>query len=251
MHQIVTFFRVSFVIAASPLVSLVLTQAQIAQKYFPQLPNFAVATAALILGGISADSLAKFLLHIKGVRRALLGKAYVEGHWYLQTEDSQNISNDAPGVQIRESPLKRDGVLYLRYLLDKNEVKVVTTRLTKDRASTIATESKVAYVGDHGPTITYLNFFELNADGEQDYGVTAGSFSLSDALKSPDLLQTTMVTYHGNKTFSQRGYKIQDCDVKLLSKSYGKAAWIPLFLATDGATIAQKVGELKSSSIPG
>lgn len=165
--------------------------------------------------------------------------AYVEGHWLLNTSGSETASES--------NPLERNGILSLEYLLDKNEIKVVTTRLGKDGESPFPTESDIAYAQERGPSVRCLNYFYLNVDRHQDRGVSEGSFSRSATeLCIPDRLQATVVMHKEGKVSTQIGVRILDSDVKWLARKFGNGGWIVILLKEHGATIEERVANLKA-----
>ncbi|MBF0335190.1 MAG: hypothetical protein HQL40_16330 [Alphaproteobacteria bacterium] len=226
------------VVAASPIISLIASQLQIYEAYFQEIPRPLFVGVTLVIGGLSADYIAIRILKIRHVRKMLLGKDYIEGHWFLTTQTSSAVAE--------ASPLVGDAVLYLRYMIDEHEVKAVTTRLDSDGTNTFPTESRIAYVGAHGPNLMYLNSFYFTYGGLADDGIAAGSFSTSSDLDCHDMFQGRIVTNSQRVIRNQRGYRISEPDLEWLSRHYGKDKWIAEFLKADGTTISDKIGHMKS-----
>jgi hypothetical protein len=234
--------RIITIIGTASLLAMLVTELKIARDFFPEIPSFLISLIIPLAGGLSADLLARTALRFKRFRKLVMGSAYVEGHWFLITSKSQGVTE--------ENPLERPGVLSLQYILGKNEVKIVTTRLVRDEENTFPTESDIAYVQERGPSLRYLNYFYLNTEGLQDRGVAEGSFSKSsEELDLPDTLQSTIVAHKDGTVRTQVGYRINDYDVHFLAKQFGRSNWIAAFLNAEGKTIKEKLERLRSPEL--
>jgi hypothetical protein len=142
--------KIISIVGAASLLAMLVTELKVARDYLPGIPSFLVSLILPLAGALSADLLARTALRFRRFRRIILGPAYVEGHWFLLISKAHGATE--------ANPLERPGVLSLQYILGKNEVKIVTTRLANDGKNTFPTESDIAYVQERGPSLKYLNY---------------------------------------------------------------------------------------------
>ena len=185
----------------------------------PYLPIIAIvlSVTAAVIAQLVTDLLFKSLL----VRRAIMGRKHVEGHWLLLTN-----STDADDV----SPLLRPAIAYMSYDTSSQEFRVVSTRLN-EKLESYETASEVAHLRTSGPKIRYLNFFKLGADCHTNcYGFSAGEFPPTSAFGSaPNKLSANISVESDGKTRKQSANRIDDSICEQWFKKYGES-WLSMYL---------------------
>jgi len=116
------------------------------------VPSVIVALICAAFGGAFALLLVNLLIQWRWFRRRISASTDVEGYWWITTQGEG------------ESPLDRDGIMYICHDLASSETRVVTTRVAAN-GDEYPTVSKIAYVRTVGAEKSYLNHFELTYPG--------------------------------------------------------------------------------------
>lgn len=179
---------------------------------FGGVPSYAVAVLSLLISSTLAKTVVDIIIRSRWVRGRLAASAHVEGYWYLQTS------------KVGDSPLNRDGILFIHTDPFTNETKVVTTRLD-DNGEEFPTVSEIAYVKGGNDT-SYLNYFRPTYPGPQPkFGLASGRFVVSDDFKPyPTFLEAHIVLTGEDIVRRQSAVRIDDRFVKDLQIKFG-ARW--------------------------
>lgn len=180
---------------------------------FGGVPSYLVAVVSLVLGGKLAATLVDLCTKSRWLRGKVNSTAHIEGYWYLTT------------TSVGDSPLNKDGILYLSFESDIGEIQVVTTRLAED-GTEFPTASEIAYARTEGAHTSYLNYFRLTYPGsETRFGLSSGRFVHSDDLAPhPNLLEAHISVTGEGVVRRQSGRRIDDKVISTLKKQYG-ANW--------------------------
>ena len=176
---------------------------------FGGVPSYVIAMLSLLIGAKLAEVVVDYLLRLRWIRRELAASTYVEGYWYLET------------ANLGDSPLNKDGILYIHNDPSTDETKAVTTRLNED-GDEFPTKSEIAYV-QWDADLKYLNYFRLTYPGPQPkFGLASGRFIRCDDLKSyPTFLEAHIVLTGEDVVRRQSAVKIDDEVVKNLQSKFG------------------------------
>jgi hypothetical protein len=178
---------------------------------FAGVPSYVVALFTLILGASAATGMVNVLTASRWMRRLITTSAHVEGYWYLRTD-----------MGTGESPLGRDGILFIYHEPRLGETRVVTTRLD-DEGNEFPTVSEIAYVRGDGIDISYLNHFKLTfSRQEPKFGLSSGRFVMSDDLKPcPNWFEASVIVAGEDIVRRQYAQRIDDQTVRELQRRFG------------------------------
>lgn len=126
-----------------------------------------ISIIAYVLSSVLAEFLTKKLMAVKWLRKLTLGRAWVEGNWYIQTYDS---NNDTP-VSI--------GILTLTYSNSDYSLIASSYKLNSPE-SKIETVSRSKYVFLNPTDLSYVNYFVYTLGVDFIHGVAIGNFIQED-----------------------------------------------------------------------
>lgn len=182
--------------------------------YADQIIGLVFATA----GASLAHLVANYALKQYKIRRWIMGRKHIEGHWQLITEPTSEEDED--------SPLLHPGVVNIGFDPMSFEYTVRTARLNQNDKE-YWTISEVAHIRTTGPNIRYLNFFNTyDKDFKSCNGFSSGVFISSDRFhKIPNRLEAAISVEMDCFTRNQHGKRIPDREVDRRKKD-NQENWI-------------------------
>lgn len=185
-------------------------------------------------------------LRFRRFRNFALGSLNVEGDWFLQTFLSR--AGEGNGLS-DSSPLLKDGVLRLEYLVEQGEISVVTTRINAENTGTFGTTSLIAYTQARGGTVRYLNYFDLNPDGPKKDGLSEGRFTVEKGAAQE--FHAAIVVLADGDLMRQKGRRIPSEAVLRLETKFGEDNWREEFLRAEGTSVTEKLRSLSKEVLGG
>ncbi|TCW38333.1 hypothetical protein [Marichromatium gracile] len=188
-------------------------------------PSIFLAAIAFLFGSGLAQFVVKVLIDSKRVRRFLLGSAWIEGYWFVETKKVDGEGN----------PLKYPGILYLDYKASKGMLKAVTTRFdADDKEYTVV--SQVAHARTDDDFIQYLNYFKLTSAGQGErHGLAFGEFvNNSDFTSFPTKMLGKISLEGEDQIKEQTARRISDKKARELYEQYGDN-WMKEVLHSNGS----------------
>ena len=191
------------------------------------LPSIFLALIAFLFGSGLAQFVVKLFLSSKKIRKLLLGSAWIEGYWFIETKN----------VETEENPLKYPGILYLDYKVSKGMLKAVTTRFDSTN-SEYTVVSQVAHSRTDDDFVQYLNYFKLTKAGQgEKNGIAYGEFVTNSDFSSCPTKMLGRISLEGEGEIKeQTARRIPDAKAKELFNKYGDN-WMKEVLQSNGALV--------------
>ena len=195
----------------------------------PLLPGFQwlLILLSFVISTYTANVITEILMDFRLGRAFILGKSWIEGYWYLKTnnlDQGHAISND--------------GIVYIAYEGDQHELNVFTYRTkTSDIDSGFSSVSELVTTRDFDTK--FSNYFVIPEGDRSTHGITVGKFFRDGSSPLPNKFEGTVVLFSDGLYRRQMARKIQHSVVKKLQRIYGDD-WMTTLL-TQGETLLSDI----------
>lgn len=166
-----------------------------------------ISIIAYILSSVLAELITNKLLAVKWFRKITLGRAWVEGNWYIQTYDSKS-----------DKPVST-GIFTLAYS-NCDQSLIATSYKLNSPESNIETVSRSKYVFINPTDLSYVNYFVYTLGVEFIHGVAIGNFIQEDD-GFPLRYDGKLYFFSEMPEYRQIALKIPDKEVVELKRNHG------------------------------
>lgn len=174
-------------------------------------PRWLLAIIAFVISTYASTFSIDWALKREWGRMLIMGKNWIEGHWYLRTAD----------VGGHPHPITNDGITHISHDGYEFALKVNTYR-TKPKADVdeFTSVSEITTITEYDTHFT--NYFNLHAGGlNPTHGISVGTFFRAHDPKYPDQYEGGVVLFSDGVYRRQLAYKIPEEIVKSLRQSDG------------------------------
>lgn len=146
---------------------------KIAMSFATPIRMFLFITLGAVLAQLLAQAAGRALGESRWIRRLVLGRAFVEGLWHIQTFD---VDQPRPVA---------NGLASMSYAGPDLQL-VVDVQKFDQPHSVLPTRSRSLSASVSPHNLSYLNEFEYTVDDDRQFGVAIGHFSCVDGRGIPD-----------------------------------------------------------------
>lgn len=176
-----------------------------------KVPAFILVFISFLISTYLANILIEKAMDWRWGRKLILGKAWLEGAWYLSTTTLDNNSN----------AISQLGICYISYE-GRDHVLTVTTYRKKYHHNMHTGFSSVSeFVSLRGSDKKFCNLFVLSNGEEETRGITTGTFISDGRENYPNNFEGHVTLFNERVTRRQTATKIPDSVVKRLMIEHG------------------------------
>ena len=189
---------------------------------------------SFILGSYGAQAAVNGIVKFKIGRMLVIGNAWIEGYWYLHTFPTDGKSH----------PITNDGIVYISYEGDSQDVAVKTyRRAVGDLRTGFSSLSDLVAV--RSSDLRFLNYYTIPEGKKEARGITIGRFFGNGFRLYPNLFEGTSVLLEEGVYRRQAARKIPGKDVRKLKRKY-KENWMDAALAGELPSLLP-IAQIKNS----
>lgn len=185
---------------------------------FKFIPFYLLAIISFIISTYLANTLISLALKSRLGRQIVIGKSWIEGHWFLYTVETPEKVNQ----------LTKSGIVYISYEGDNYILSVKTYRKSTNNIPTgTSSISNLATIRSFD--LTYSNIFSISDGTSETKGVTTGSFFSDGIGQVPNRFEGHAVLFNEGVFRKQTATKIPQKEVKKQIKENGNN-WKDIYL---------------------
>lgn len=178
---------------------------------FIVMPASVLVLFSFVISSYLASAVVNFALGAKAGRKLIMGKSWIEGHWYLSTVYIDGTPN----------PISQGGLVYICYQGEDYVLSVITYRKKIDNMHT-GFSSISDLVSIRPSDIRFSNIFAISNGTIETRGVTTGKFFNDGSGLHPNKFEGNVVLFNEGINRRQSATKISDKIVKKLMKEKGE-----------------------------
>lgn len=175
------------------------------------IPPFLLVIFSFVLSSYLANLSVNSALGLKAGRKIIMGKSWIEGHWYLSTVYIDGTPN----------PISQGGLVYISYQGEDYVLSVITYRKKIDNMHT-GFSSLSDLVSIRSSDLRFSNLFAISNGTIETRGITTGKFFNDTTGIYPNRFEGNVVLFNEGINRRQSATKIPEQKIKKFMKEKGE-----------------------------